>query len=229
MAIQLENIIPVGRSLDEYIRMFNLTAQELSRSILSVADGPASFNSEGTIQGYQIKSIDPIYRFSAEQIRYRFQGVIDDIIQQVEQTPDDWVWTYHESPQGLKKHRILVIQRFCQDFEVGKIEGRYVVGELPTLNDADQEFDLGLCSHFLFLYSDHLNEQFHLDSIQEMLRVCREIRIFPLLTLQLERSPYLDTVMRTLGEKGFVSEIQKVDYELQRGGCQMLKIKREAT
>jgi hypothetical protein len=59
MAMHLEKIVPFGRSLDEYIHMFTPTAEDFSRSILSVGDGPASFNAEGTKLGYQIKSIDP--------------------------------------------------------------------------------------------------------------------------------------------------------------------------
>lgn len=71
MVMHLENIVPFGRSLDEYIHMFTLNADDLSRSILSVGDGPASFNAEGTKLGYQIKSIDPLYIYTAEQIRTR--------------------------------------------------------------------------------------------------------------------------------------------------------------
>ena len=46
--MHLENIVPFGRSLDEYVHMFTLTESDFSRSILSVGDGPASFNAEGT-------------------------------------------------------------------------------------------------------------------------------------------------------------------------------------
>lgn len=183
--MQLEQVVPFGRSLDEYVRMFDLTEADLSQSILSVADGPASFNAEGTQQGYQIKSIDSLYGFSAAQIRDRFNAVVDSIIQQVEQTPEDWVWTYHGSPSELHQNRETVMTRFCEDYEEGKAQGRYEVGELPKLKYPDGTYDLGLSSHFLFLYSDHFDRQFHVDAIREMLRVCSEVRIFPLLTLML--------------------------------------------
>ena len=48
---------------------------------------------------------------------------------------------------------------------------RYVYNELPKLSFKDNSFDLVLSSHFLFLYSEHLSLQFHIDSILEMCRV----------------------------------------------------------
>lgn len=226
--MQLEQVVPFGRSLDEYVRMFDLTEADLSQSILSVADGPASFNAEGTQRGYRIQSIDPLYRFSAGQIRERFNAVVDSVIQQVEQTPADWVWTYHASPSGLRQNRETVMNRFCEDYEEGKVQGRYEVGELPKLKYPDGTYNLGLSSHFLFLYSDHFDGQFHVDAIREMLRICSEVRIFPLLTLMLQPSPHLPPVLEALENEGFEWEIHTVDYELQRGGNKLLKITRSS-
>lgn len=225
--MQLERVVPFGRSLDEYVKIFDLTARDLSKTILSVADGPASFNAEGTKLGYRIKSIDPLYNFSAEQIRNRFDEVVDGIIEQVERTPDDWVWTYHSSPSGLRANRERAIRLFCDDYKDGKEQGRYEIGELPGLKYRDCEYELGLCSHFLFLYSDHFDRAFHLNSILEMLRVCQEVRIFPLLTLMLQPSPHLKTIVEHLERKGYNCEISKVAYELQRGGNEMLEITKE--
>lgn len=224
MVMQLTEVVPFGRSLDEYIQMFNLTAEDFGKSILGIADGPASFNAEGTMLGYRITSVDPLYCFTAAQIQQRFDAVVDNIIQQVKNTPGDWVWNYHQSPEDLRHHRETALHRFCEDFEQGKLEHRYWVGELPDLSNLTQTYDLGLCSHFLFLYSDYLDESFHVHSIVELLRICKEVRIFPLLTLMLQQSPYLQAVMDTLSAKGYTCEIHRVKYELQRGGNQMLRI-----
>jgi len=226
MAMQLEQVVPFGRSLDEYIKMFNLSAADLQKTILSVGDGPASLNAEGTQLGYQIKSIDPLYIFSAEQIKARFDAVVDNIINQVKQTPQDWVWTYHASPETLKQRREKVMALFCDDFERGKLEGRYEVGELPKLQYQDGEFDLGLSSHLLFLYSEHFDTAFHLSALHEMLRVCQEVRVFPLLTLMTRRSPHIEPVISQLEQHGYRCEIQVVEYELQKGGNEMLQITR---
>lgn len=224
MVMQLDRVVPFGRSLDEYIHLFNLTAADLQKSILSVADGPASFNAEGTKLGYSIQSIDPLYGFSADQIRARFDEVVDDIIQQIQQTPNDWVWSYHRSPDELRQNRERAMRLFCEDYELGKASDRYAMGELPRLNLPDHAYELGLCSHFLFLYSDHFDQDFHIAALQEMLRVCREVRVFPLLTLMLQPSPHVQPVLDRLTQDGLVCTIETVAYELQKGGNQMLRI-----
>lgn len=48
--MQLDAIVPLGRSLEEYQRLFALSDKDLERRIISVADGPASFNAEMTTQ-----------------------------------------------------------------------------------------------------------------------------------------------------------------------------------
>ncbi|MEL6439539.1 MAG: SAM-dependent methyltransferase [Cyanobacteria bacterium J06621_8] len=225
MVMQLDQVVPLGRSLDEYLKMFALFGKDLQKTILGVGDGPASFNAEGTKKGYQITSIDPIYQFSGSEIKQRFDAVIDNIIDQVIATPNNWVWDYHQNPQQLKANRIKVLETFLADYQLGKQQHRYLTQELPQLDFGDRSFDLALCSHFLFLYSAQLDLTFHLASIQEMLRVSREVRIFPLLTLQQETSPYLEQAIAKFSNLGYATSIVKVPYEFQPGANKMLIIK----
>ena len=224
MAMRLDKVVPFGRSLDEYVKIFNLSDTDLGKRILGVGDGPASFNAEVTKLGGKVTSIDPVYQFNGAEILQRFNQVVDDIIDQVKNSPEDWVWSYHRSPDDLRTNRIKAIQAFIQDYDSGKRAGRYQVGALPTLNFSDQEYDLTLCSHFLFLYSDHYDYLFHYKSIREMLRVSKEVRIFPLLTLMLQSSPHLNRIIQELSQAGYQVEIKQVQYELQRGGNEMLVI-----
>ena len=177
--MKLEEIVPFGRSLDEYIKMFNLSPSDLQLRVLGVGDGPASFNAEGTARGAKITSIDPIYQFSGVEIKQRFDAVVDNIIDQIIDTPKNWVWSHHQSPQALKENRIKALKFFLQDYDQGIEEKRYLTQELPNLDFADQTYDLALCSHFLFLYSEHCDRNFHSASIKEMLRVSREVRSEP--------------------------------------------------
>ncbi len=224
MAMQLERVVPFGRSLGEYVRMFALSESDLQRSILSVADGPASFNAEGTAKGYRIHSCDPLYAFGAQEIRDRFYAVLDDIMDQIESTPGDWVWGYHASPAALRQHRIAVAERFYADYPTGKQTGRYAEGELPRLAYADNSYELSLSSHFLFLYSEQLDTNFHIEAIAEMLRVSPEARIFPLVTLAQTKSPHLEPAIEHLEAQGYECRVETVDYELQPGGNEMLTI-----
>ena len=226
MAMRLDRVVPFGRTLDEYSQIFNLKADDFNSPILGVGDGPASFNAEATQLGHTVYSVDPVYEFSAPQIQDRFNEVVDDIIEQVIDTPNDWVWTYHQSPQELRKTRERALSLFLSDYDAGKTSGRYQIGALPKLEFEADSFGLALCSHFLFLYSNQVDYEFHRASIYEMLRISQEIRIFPLLTLMLERSPHLDPLIKDLTAQGYWVSIQKVGYELQRGGNEMLVVKR---
>ena len=66
----------------------------------------------------------------------------------------------------------------------------------------------------------------YLEPLEEMLRVAREVRVFPLLTLDGKRSPHLDFVTEHLGKLGFSITVRRVPYEFQRGGNEMLHIER---
>lgn len=224
MAVTLDRIVPFGRSLAEYRLMFDLTEADLQRQILSIADGPASFNAEATPLGASIQSIDPIYQFDGPAIRQRFEAVVDDIIAQVSATPDDWSWNVHASPAALRASRERTLELFLADYDRGRQAGRYRYGALPHLDCTDGQFDLVLCSHFLLLYSAHLDYAFHRQALQELLRVGREVRVFPLLALDCTRSPYLDKLVTELTQQGYHAEIETVGYEFQKGGNEMLVI-----
>ena len=66
MSVTLAQVVPWGRSLEEYRQMFMLADEERTLKILGVGDGPASFNSEMKVLGHTVVSIDPIYALSKE-------------------------------------------------------------------------------------------------------------------------------------------------------------------
>jgi hypothetical protein len=225
MGFTLDKVVPWGRSYDEYISMFNLTEAELGLRILGCGDGPAAFNSALSQRGGNIVSIDPVYAFNAEQIRSRISETYSTVMTQMRNNQSDYVWGAIPSVEQLGTIRIAAMETFLADFEVGKQAGRYISGELPVLPFANQQFDLALSSHFLFLYSAHLSAEFHLQAILEMLRVSSEVRVFPLLTLNGAKSPYVQFIAERLMEQCFGAEIRQVSYEFQRGGNEMLVIK----
>jgi hypothetical protein len=72
--------------------MFDLTNVDLETQILGCGDGPASFNAEMKALGHTVVSVDPIYQFSADQIRQRVQATYDPIISQVRQNSHRYRW-----------------------------------------------------------------------------------------------------------------------------------------
>ncbi|OGV52604.1 MAG: SAM-dependent methyltransferase [Lentisphaerae bacterium GWF2_52_8] len=227
MTITYNEIKPWGRSLAEYVKMFNLTADELKLSrILGCGDGPASFNAELSAMGGRVISVDPIYQFSGLQINQRIKEIYDDVISQTEMNKDKFVWKEISSVEELGRIRQGAMSKFLDDFEKAPKKDRYVCSELPFLPFREKEFDLALCSHFLFLYSDNLSLDFHLGSLKELCRVAKEVRIFPLVDLNAKRSAYIAPSIALLKSEGIQATEETVPYEFQKGGNTMLRIRR---
>ena len=174
-------------------------------------------------------SCDPIYRWDSSQIQERITSTYDTMLNQTRQNAEEFVWSSIRSVGELGQVRMAAMRAFLDDFASGKVDGRYIEAELPTLPFAEASFDLGLCSHFLFLYTTQLGETFHRLAILEMCRVAAEVRIFPLLALGGRQSPYVDQALDYLRALGFDAALVKVPYEFQRGGDHMLRIRKTRT
>ncbi|QFR48766.1 SAM-dependent methyltransferase [Sulfurimonas lithotrophica] len=223
--MNLEQVVPWGRNLKEYKEMFLLNEENITSNILGCGDGPSSFNYELTKQNGNVISIDPIYQFSQKKIRQRIDETSSIIINQLTENKDDFVWRNISCVDELIEIRLNAMNNFLKDYEIGKSENRYIFEELPKLSFNDNSFDLVLCSHFLFLYSEHFNLQFHIDSILEMIRVSKnEVRIFPILNLKNEKSIHLKDVLEVLENKGYKFKIVKTNYEFQKCADEMLRI-----
>jgi len=221
MAVKLNNVVPWGRSFEEYVRMFALTDDDLSRSILDCAAGPSSFAAEMHARGGNAIAVDPIYEFSADQIRARVREVGDDMLEQVREQPSQFKWDYIHSPEHLGEVRLGAMENFLSDFVTDTRRERYRTGGLPRLEFGDSEFDLALCSHFLFLYSGRFNQDFHIASVRELLRAAHEVRIFPVTDLAGRESLHLPAV-----RDAFATELVAVPYEFLKGANQMLVARR---
>ena len=174
----------------------------------------------------KVLSIDPIYQFSKDELKQRIAETKETVIEQTKSNVENFVWKNIRDISHLERIRMNAMTQFLEDFEKGKEQGRYQYHELPNATDfTDLQFDLGLSSHFLILYSQ-LGVDFHIQSISEMLRICKEVRIFPLLNLDAKQSEVLEPVIEYF-KSDFEVEIKPVDYEFQKGGNEMLLIKRK--
>ena len=224
MAFTLDKVVPWGRTFDEYVAMFALSQHDLEKSFLGCSDGPANFNSVLSNRGGRVISADPLYRFSHDDIRKKISETYDKIMEQIRDNKDEFVWERISSVEDLGNIRMNAMNEFLSDYPEGVNEGRYVEATLPSLPFEDREFDIALCSHYLFLYSEQLSEEFHLQSVRELCRVALETRIFPLLELGSNKSRHIERVIYALRKIDFKVSIEKVSYEFQKGGNEMLKI-----
>lgn len=226
MPFTVDGVVPWGRTMAEYQGMFDLRERELRGRILGCGDGPASFNAEMTALGRSVVSVDPLYAFPGEAIERRVEETYDIIMEQLARNRDDFVWTYVPSLPALGERRMWAMRRFLADYAAGKREGRYVEASLPDLPFEDYSFDLALSSHFLFLYSREFDLDFHVQALEEMLRVAPEARAFPLLQVGGAPSPHVQGVIEVFALRGIEARVVEAPYEFQKGGSRMLRLRR---
>ena len=154
MAFSLDNVVPWGRSFPEYLKMFALAKEDCAKRILGVGDGPASFNAVLSSQGGHVVSVDPLYRFTADEIRQRIGETFETVLDQTRQNVAEFNWRHIPSVEELGRVRMSAMEEFLSDYTRGREEGRYREAGLPRLPFGRGEFDLALCSHFLFLIAN---------------------------------------------------------------------------
>jgi hypothetical protein len=222
--MQLKEVVPLGRTLTEYTAMFSLNKTDLNKNILDCGGGPSSFNYEMKMQNKEVITVDPLYQFSKEDIEKRIDETFDDVMAQAKSNKDDYIWKNIKNVEELAETRMTAMKLFLDDFETGMNEKHYINAAIPHLPFKNEEFDLALSSHFLFLYSDMLSLDFHISAVDEMLRVAREVRIFPLLDLNTDKSCHVEEIIKIFKEKEMQVSIETVNYEFQRGGNQLMRI-----
>lgn len=229
MPFSIDRVVPWGRSAAEYQAMFDLDEADHGGRILGCGDGPASFNAELSAQRRSVVSVDPLYAVSAAAIERRIESTFCEVMDQMRQNQDEFVWTHVRSIEELGQRRLTAMRRFVADYPRGKAEKRYVTASLPDLPFDNAAFDLALSSHLLFLYSEQLDLDFHLRALEEMLRVATEVRVFPLLQLGGTASPHLEGIVDAFESRRAVAIVETVAYEFQKGGNQMLRLRRKQT
>lgn len=211
--------------MKEYKLMFQLNDSDIKKKIAGFGDGPASFNYEATKQGYSVTSFDPIYQFSENDLKKRMEEVRIMVMQQMKENKDNYVWTNIRSLEELEDIRMSAMRLFLSDYQQGKTEKRYIYHELPNkLPYADNTFDIGLSSHFLLMYTT-LGYDFHVQAMTEMLRICKEIRVFPIVDLDANHTELISKVIEYF-KNYYDVEITDTSYRFQKGANKLLVIRK---
>lgn len=143
----------------------------------------------------------------------------------MKENTNNYVWTSIKNLKELENVRMSAMGSFLADYEQGKIEKRYICHELPMrLAFEDNTFDIGLSSHFLLMYTV-LGYDFHIRAISEMLRVCKETRIFPIVDLDANKTELITNVIDYF-KKRYIVEVKKTKYQFQKGDNKLLIIRK---
>lgn len=224
--LDLQRIVVIGRTFEEYLRMFNLQREELAgRSILDCPAGACSFTAEANRLGAEAVAADIAYCHSAAVLMEKGIQDIEHAMLELEKVQDHFLWNEFKSIGELKQARTEALTASTRDRQQNG--EHYIQAALPKLPFADLSFELTLSAHFLFMYSDRLDYNFHLQSLQEMMRVTSgEIRIFPLVDLSSRRYEELGQLTEYVHAQGWCADELRVPYEFQKGANTMLRLKR---
>lgn len=199
------------RSFDEYMSMFDLKMEDLTRGpVLDVAGGASSFTAQMRETGFAATAVDPFYAGAAERVLEEARKEIGVSSAKLAAAAANYDWSYYGSPERHRQLRERSYERFAADYVREDAPSRYIAASLPNLPFADGSFGLVLCSHFLFLYGEQFGEAFHRASLAELLRVTRtggQVCIYPLVTLGWQTPPYLQELLLELQETAAVRTV----------------------
>ena len=224
MQLDLENIAITGRTFGEYSAFFDLTFEDLKgKKVLDCPSGASSFVATLNKNAIKAKGVDIIYEFDKNSIEQQGVKSIDKIYEDTSWM-DAYKMDFYKTKENHRYHRGSALKEFIDDYN----SQDYIFAKLPKLPFEDDSFDILLSSHLLFVYDDRLDYEFHKNSILEMLRVAKEVRIFPLVDFKNSRvkeeknfSPFVYDILEE-----FHCEIIKTDFEFQpRANCYLKIIK----
>jgi SAM-dependent methyltransferase len=202
--------------------MFDLTEQELAAvSVLDCCAGGSSLAAE--TEGH-VLAVDPAYALGHSEIATRVMASLAETDQIVEANQEYFDWSWYGDPAHRTSLRTVAAQRFLTDMRARP--DRYIAGALPHLPLADNSFDLVVCSHLLFTWSDQYDEEWHRRALRELIRVARrEVRIFPLVVQRTgEPVAFMDTIRTELHAAGYPTHLQPVAFRFQRDAEHMLVV-----
>lgn len=209
--------------------MFNLDFESLPKSkIIDVPAGPASFCSEAKALGHRVVAVDPRYSETAHDLLEIGLEDIDYINEKIRATSRQRVWDFYKDPDDLKRKQKSYLKAFIDDFSSEHIsENPYVFASLPNLPFENNTFDYALSGHFLFSFHSQIGYSLTLDSIKELTRIAKEVRIFPLKSNEQSRESEFPEMRRLLDDLS----LQKINYriedsafEFQKGANQVMTL-----
>ena len=225
--LELSRVIFIGRTYDEYVKMFDLTTDELqNNTILDAPAGACSFTSNACDSGYHVTATDIAYFHPADQLEQKGKEDIQHAVEGISKVKEKYKWDYFHSIDELEQHRSSALVDCVRHMK--KSPQSYIPSVLPKLPFEDDQFDMVLSAHFLFMYADRLDLDFHKKTLTEMTRVARkEIRIFPLTDLTGNRYENLSEIIQFAHDLGWKTEERQVSYEFQKNANSMLRLFRD--
>ncbi len=221
----MKRLVLWGHHLDEYRDMFDLTDAALGTRFLEFQSGVSAFQYELRGTAAHLVSYDTWFDLSKETLLEKVEASFSARLAQITERAEAFdLSRYAGSLDKLTAYRRQGIAHFFQDYDLGHAEGRYVFAEKATLPFPHSFFDYALSAHHFFSIMAPQTVDYHVETIEALARVAKDVRIFPLVDAQGTPSELLGPVILALQKKNFGIEVRKVGYHLQPHGDAMLRI-----
>jgi SAM-dependent methyltransferase len=215
-----------SRSFEEYRSIFSMSDEDFGLRILDCPGGGSSFTATVNAIGGDATAVDPVYALPPVEVAEMVAAEVARGSAWAIANMDRYRWDFYGDPAGHRRVRTESARSLGADIVANP--ARYRPGALPELPFPDNAFDLVLCSHLLFTYSDRLDLEFHRSAIVEMARVGTQVRIYPLVHQSgTSERELLADLIAMLPAHGLQARPVRVSYEFQQGANEMLVISRE--
>ncbi len=98
--LDLKDVVLIGRTFEEYCKMFDLDSNLLKNEIiLDVASGVSSFCAEANREGFNVTASDRIYSSSPLEIEQKCRQDLDMVVKQLPDIADLYVWNFFKDIQ----------------------------------------------------------------------------------------------------------------------------------
>lgn len=210
-----------GHTATEYQKMFDL--EIFPSRILEFASGISTLNLELSKRA-EVRSLDPRFALDADTLRCKAELIFHDMKDCIEHYQERYDFKAYNGLDAFMQTRYDGMQRFFGDYELGLTQGRYrAINEL-TLPYQDFYFDLALSSHYFFAGLAEQDLAFHIQMLQELARVAKEVRIFPLIHSDGRTSSELGPVLLALQQAGYGAEVRSIADPIEPDGNAMLRV-----
>lgn len=221
----MDRLVLWGHHLDEYQDMFDLPEAALSMRFLEFQSGVSAFQADLRSKASHLVSYDTWFDLNKDALQQKIETSFSARLDQIRQRAEAFdLSRYDGSLDKLVAYRRQGITEFLQDYELGHAEGRYLYASQSRLPFPNFFFDYVLSAHHFFSITAPQTVDYYLNTIEELARVAKEVRIFPLVDAQGVPSELLGPVILALQQKNYGIEVRDVAYHLQPKGNAMLRI-----
>jgi hypothetical protein len=213
-----------GYHIDDYRQMFGLVDADFNASLLEYCSGVTAVNAELHARHQSMTSCDPWFANDLTHLEQLAHSNFKAAVHALQQRSPQSNSSHQTALAALIDTRRKGIEAGLNDYESGRSQKRYLPLENHRLPFDDFMFDIALCANWFFSDIKQQDVEFHVDSIRELVRVAKEVRIFPLVGENGEPSSLLGPTLLKLQQANFGVEIRKVDVHAPMNGDAMLRV-----